>query len=300
MTPPQLVGSSSLCDVYWHIVLPGDRHVLQTSDVLSPIDPVQWLEVVLGRSAAKSQAELEEWVNATSQPGPAGTQNAYVYSAVPVSIELVNAALCGCWYSPRLAECCSSRLLGSICRQLVDLGSRSLWRLPWPGWRSRFRFKRCSWDRPRFWGWRCQYSRSYCVGGASRSKTSSRRRRRLAAPISACALLRTDSYYVPLPNSTPKRFPPIGQPVNERHADDSFGHSGIRSMRVSGQTLLRRRTIVAAIVALFIFTWTTPRANVTSRAQVFRRVLVPAESPEEWPRDEKPFCPSSQASSKNG
>ena len=93
MTPPQLVGSSALCEVYWHVVLPGDRHVVNSSDLLSPVDPAQWLEVLLGRAAAKSQTELEDWAGATHLPGPAETQNAYLYSGLaPVSIEMVDGA----------------------------------------------------------------------------------------------------------------------------------------------------------------------------------------------------------------
>jgi hypothetical protein len=92
MTPPQLVGSSALCEVYWHIVLPGDRNILQASEGLIPVDSVQWLEVALGRAAAKSQEELEQWATASNQPEPSDTQNAYLYSALtPTSIELVTA-----------------------------------------------------------------------------------------------------------------------------------------------------------------------------------------------------------------
>jgi hypothetical protein len=73
-------------------VLPGDRHVVNSSDLLSPVDPAQWLEVLLGRAAAKSQTELEDWAGATHLPGPAQTQNAYLYSGLaPVSIEMVTA-----------------------------------------------------------------------------------------------------------------------------------------------------------------------------------------------------------------
>ena len=48
-TPPQLVGSSTLCEIYWQIVLPGDRHIVRTPAQLAPVDPWQWLEVFSGR-----------------------------------------------------------------------------------------------------------------------------------------------------------------------------------------------------------------------------------------------------------
>lgn len=91
-TPPQLVGSSGLCDVLWHIVVPGDRHIVSTPDNLAAADSSQWMEIVLGRATTRSQPELEEWVGAAPQPGPTATQNAYLYSGLaPVSIELVTA-----------------------------------------------------------------------------------------------------------------------------------------------------------------------------------------------------------------
>jgi len=92
MTPPQLVGSSGLCDVLWHIVLPGDRHIVSAADTLNPVEPAQWLEVVLGRAAVKTQAEMEEWVGAANLPEPTETQNEYLYSGLaPVSISTVTA-----------------------------------------------------------------------------------------------------------------------------------------------------------------------------------------------------------------
>jgi hypothetical protein len=92
MTPPQLVGGSGLCDVLWHVVLPGDRHIVSTPDTLSAVESTQWLEVVLGRTATKAQVELEEWVGAAAQPSPTASQNAYLYSGLaPVSINLITA-----------------------------------------------------------------------------------------------------------------------------------------------------------------------------------------------------------------
>lgn len=92
-TPPQLVGSSTLSEVYWQVVLPGDRHIIQTPDQLAPVDPRQWLEVFSGRQATRPQAELESWVGATSQLGPSAAENAYLFSGLApmASIELLIA-----------------------------------------------------------------------------------------------------------------------------------------------------------------------------------------------------------------
>ncbi|MGD9632452.1 MAG: hypothetical protein AB7U97_04170, partial [Pirellulales bacterium] len=92
LTPPQLVGGSGLCDVLWHVVLPGDRHIVSTPDTMSAVESAQWLEVVLGRTATKAQVELEKWVGAAAQPSPTASQNAYLYSGLaPVSINLITA-----------------------------------------------------------------------------------------------------------------------------------------------------------------------------------------------------------------
>jgi hypothetical protein len=92
-TPPQLVGSSALSEVYWQVVLPGDRHVVRSPAALVPVEPWQWLEVFTGRHAAKSQSEMEEWAGATNQLAPSEAQNAYLYSGLaPVaSIEMLTA-----------------------------------------------------------------------------------------------------------------------------------------------------------------------------------------------------------------
>jgi hypothetical protein len=92
-TPPQLVGSSALSEVYWQVVLPGDRHVVQAPAALVPVEPWQWLEVFAGRHAAKLQSEMEEWAGATNQLAPTEAQNAYLYSGLaPVaSIEMLTA-----------------------------------------------------------------------------------------------------------------------------------------------------------------------------------------------------------------
>ena len=92
-TPPQLVGTSALSEVYWQVVLPGDRHVVRTPGQLVPVDAWQWLEVFWGRPTTKTQAEMEEWAGASSQLGPSSAQNAYLFSGLaPVaSIEMLTA-----------------------------------------------------------------------------------------------------------------------------------------------------------------------------------------------------------------
>ncbi len=92
-TPPQLVGTSALSEVYWQVVLPGDRHVVRTPGQLVPVDTWQWFEVFWGRTATMTQAELETWVGTTSQLGPSATHNAYLYSGLApmASIEMFTA-----------------------------------------------------------------------------------------------------------------------------------------------------------------------------------------------------------------
>ena len=86
-------ASSALSEVYWQIVLPGDRHVVRSPAQLVPVEPWQWLEVFWGRHSTKTQAELETWVGATNQLAPSATENAYLFSGLaPVaSIEVLTA-----------------------------------------------------------------------------------------------------------------------------------------------------------------------------------------------------------------
>lgn len=93
LTPPQLVGTSTLSDVYWQVALPGDRHVIHTPGQLIPVDPRQWLDVFLGRTPSRTQVELESWAGATNQLGPAPVQNIYLFSGLSPasSIELIAA-----------------------------------------------------------------------------------------------------------------------------------------------------------------------------------------------------------------
>jgi hypothetical protein len=92
-TPPQLVGSSTLSEVYWQFVLPGDRHVVQTPASLVPLDIHQWLEIVSGRRPTMTQVELEAWAGASAQLAPSASQNVYLFSGLaPVaSIEVLTA-----------------------------------------------------------------------------------------------------------------------------------------------------------------------------------------------------------------
>ena len=93
LTPPQLEGSTALSQVYWHIVLPGDEHVVDSPDQLTSARQWQWLGSFVGRRPLKSQPELEEWISASEQMSPADGQNQYLFTGfLPVStIELVTA-----------------------------------------------------------------------------------------------------------------------------------------------------------------------------------------------------------------
>ena len=92
-TPPQLVGSSTLSEIYWQFVLPGDRHIAQTPAKLVPIDTWQWLEIFSGRRPTMKQLDLEAWSGATAQLAPSAAQNVYLFSGLaPVaSIEVLTA-----------------------------------------------------------------------------------------------------------------------------------------------------------------------------------------------------------------
>jgi hypothetical protein len=93
LTPPQLVGTTALAQVYWQIVLPGDRHVVRSPDRLVSASQWQWLGSFWGRQPVHSQAELEDWVGASTQLGPATAQNEYLYTgpAPVLSIEIITA-----------------------------------------------------------------------------------------------------------------------------------------------------------------------------------------------------------------
>jgi len=92
-TPPQLVGSSTLSEIFWQFVLPGDRHIARVPAQLVPVDAWQWLEIFFGRRPTMTQAELEAWSGATAQLAPSAAQNVYLFSGLaPVaSIEVLTA-----------------------------------------------------------------------------------------------------------------------------------------------------------------------------------------------------------------
>ncbi len=91
LTPPQIEGSTALSQVYWHIVLPGDEHIVYSPEQFASASQWQWLATFWGRQPLKSQQQLEDWVGASEQPAPAEAQNQYLFTGLlPVaSIELV-------------------------------------------------------------------------------------------------------------------------------------------------------------------------------------------------------------------
>jgi hypothetical protein len=92
-TPPQLVGSSALHETYWHVVLPGDAHVVAPPTQLVPAARWQWMQNFWGLQPTRSQTELEEWVGAAPQMTPDAIQSQYLYSGLAplASIEIVTA-----------------------------------------------------------------------------------------------------------------------------------------------------------------------------------------------------------------
>jgi hypothetical protein len=82
LIPPQIEGSTALSQVYWHIVLPGNEHVVYSPQQLASASQWQWLGTFWGRRPLKSQAELEAWVGAAEQPAPVGGQSEYLFTGL--------------------------------------------------------------------------------------------------------------------------------------------------------------------------------------------------------------------------
>jgi hypothetical protein len=87
-----MVAVTSVSEMYWQIVLSGDRHIIR-SPALAPCSNWQWLGSFFGRRPTKSQAELEQWAGATGGLAPSAGQSEYLFSglAPAVSIEFVTA-----------------------------------------------------------------------------------------------------------------------------------------------------------------------------------------------------------------
>jgi hypothetical protein len=93
LTPPQIVGTTALSEVYWQIVLPGDQHIVKSPTRMTQSSQWQWLSTFWGRSPALSQADLEAWSGASTQLAPVSTDNASLFTGLaPVgTIEVVSA-----------------------------------------------------------------------------------------------------------------------------------------------------------------------------------------------------------------
>lgn len=93
LTPPQIDATTELSQVYWHIVLPADEHIVDSPEQLVSSSQWQWLGAFWGRRPVMSQTELEKWAGATAQIAPAANDNQYLFTGLlPVaSIALVTA-----------------------------------------------------------------------------------------------------------------------------------------------------------------------------------------------------------------
>jgi hypothetical protein len=93
ITPPQLVGSAGLSQVYWQIVLPGDEQVVRSPARMTSASRWQWLGSFWGQRPAMSQQDLEEWSGASAQVAPAAGDNEYLFTGIApaMSIQLVTA-----------------------------------------------------------------------------------------------------------------------------------------------------------------------------------------------------------------
>jgi hypothetical protein len=93
ITPPQVVGITALAGLYWQIVLPGDLHVIRAPRQMISASQWQWLGSFWGRRPSRSQAQLEEWVGASTQLAATGSLNEYLFTGLaPLqSIEVIMA-----------------------------------------------------------------------------------------------------------------------------------------------------------------------------------------------------------------
>jgi hypothetical protein len=86
LTPPQMIGMTALSEACWHVVLPGDKHVIRSPAQMTAASQWQWLGGFWGRGPTQSQSDLEEWVGAASQLGPSAANSQYLYTGLaPVS-----------------------------------------------------------------------------------------------------------------------------------------------------------------------------------------------------------------------
>ena len=93
ITPPQMIGMTALSEACWHVVLPGDKHVVRAPAHMIAASHWQWLGGFWGRGPTKSQSDLETWVGAASQLAPSAAQNQYLYTGLApmATIALVTA-----------------------------------------------------------------------------------------------------------------------------------------------------------------------------------------------------------------
>ncbi|HJQ82373.1 MAG TPA: hypothetical protein VJ828_20600 [Lacipirellulaceae bacterium] len=82
LTPPQVVGTTTLSGVYWQIVLPGDRHVVRAPRQMTSASHWQWLGSFWGRRPILNQAKLEQWAGASTQLPATGLHNEYLFTSI--------------------------------------------------------------------------------------------------------------------------------------------------------------------------------------------------------------------------
>lgn len=90
---PQLVGSTTLSQIYWQIILPSDQHIVRSPARMTSASQWQWLGSFWGLRPAMTQDALEQWSGASPRIAPKALQNQYLYTGLaPVlTIELVTA-----------------------------------------------------------------------------------------------------------------------------------------------------------------------------------------------------------------
>jgi len=82
LTPPQVVGTTALAELYWQIVLPGDLHIVRAPRQMTSASQWQWLGSFWGQRPSRSQAQLEEWTGASTQLAATASQNEYLFTGL--------------------------------------------------------------------------------------------------------------------------------------------------------------------------------------------------------------------------
>lgn len=78
--PPRIVGAGRADVGYWQLITPPDEHLLWSPSALTPEMTWEWQGWRWGRHSIRAQADLEEWIEGTSQDVvPTSQANQYLF-----------------------------------------------------------------------------------------------------------------------------------------------------------------------------------------------------------------------------